>query len=108
MIMENIQKQIFLLKAEIKSLKNKNQNLEDSIKGIKLRNTRVEADKIWETSSTRNTFIAISTYVTILIFLILINDSNPFLHALIPVFGYILSTATYGMVKSWWLSKYRK
>lgn len=79
--------------------------LKDEIGKIKARNKRVEADKAWETSRTRNIFIAISTYLLISIFMILLRDSHPFLNALVASVGYLLSTATYDFLKKRWLKR---
>lgn len=79
--------------------------LKDEIEKIKARNKRVEADKAWETSRTRNIFIAISTYLLISIFMILLRDPHPFLNALVASVGYLLSTATYDFLKKRWLKR---
>lgn len=79
--------------------------LKDEIEKIKARNKRVEADKAWELSKTRTMFIAISTYILIFTFMILIGDNRPFLNALVASIGYLISTFTYGVLKQWWLKK---
>lgn len=75
---------------------------------IQKRNERVEADKAWETSITRRGIIAILTYVIIVIFLIVIAAPNPFVNALIPVVGFILSTLGLSLFKKIWLKKIYK
>ena len=79
--------------------------LEEEIEQIKALNKRVEADKAWELSGTRTTFITISTYILILIFMILIKDPHPFLNASIAAVAYLISTSSYGILKQWWLKK---
>lgn len=79
--------------------------LKEEIEKIKARNKRVEADKAWELSKTRTTFIAISTYLLIFTFMILIGDNRPFLNALVASIGYLISTFTYGILKKWWLKR---
>jgi len=77
--------------------------MEKEINAIKERNKRVEADKAWETSITRRTIITVLTYFIIVIFLIIINIPNPWLNALVPTAGFMLSTLTLSVVKDWWL-----
>ncbi|MBI4177593.1 MAG: hypothetical protein HY516_04480 [Candidatus Aenigmarchaeota archaeon] len=76
---------------------------------IKKRNARVEADKAWETSGTRRVIIAAATYATITLFLLYINTPGPFVVALVPTIGYLLSTLTMPVLKKWWLNRsYKK
>lgn len=79
--------------------------LKKEVEAIKARNKRVEGDKAWEVSRTRTFFIAASTYVLVLIFLLLIKDEYPFLNALAASASYIISTESYGILKRWWLGK---
>lgn len=78
-----------------------------SIEEILKRNTRVELDKSWETSYTRRAIVAFITYVTAVTFLKLIANEAPFINALVPVGGYLLSTLSLPFVKEWWLTHYR-
>ena len=70
---------------------------------IKERNRRVEIDKAWETSKTRRTVIALMTYFVIVIFLYIIDVANPWLIALVPTIGYVLSTLTLPFFKKTWI-----
>lgn len=72
------------------------------------RNARVEADKAWETSKLRRGIIAVVTYIIVVYFLVLINAPNPFVNALVPVFGYLLSTLSLPFFKKWWMDSYYK
>lgn len=72
------------------------------------RNARVEADKAWETSLTRRGVIAVVTYFVATFFMWRIGVAEPFLNALVPTGGYLLSTLSLGMVKKWWLKKYER
>ena len=66
-------------------------------------------DKAWETSVTRRTIIATITYAVVVIFLYMINAPLPFLSALVPCAGYLLSTLTMPMFKRAWLKRtYKK
>lgn len=67
------------------------------------RNARVEADKAWETSWTRKLFIAGITYVVVTLYLPVLGVEKSYLHALVPVCGYLLSTLSLPIVKSWWI-----
>ncbi len=77
-------------------------NIEQEIAKISERNARVELDKAWEISWTRRLFIAAVTYIIAGIWISLINDSDPWLKALVPAVGYILSTLSLPFVKTWW------
>lgn len=83
------------------------EDLEKEIEAIKERNRRVEKDKAWETSTTRNIFIAISSFIIIFVVMWLVNADNPFFNALVGAVTYLLSTLSYGKLKSWWLQKKR-
>lgn len=77
--------------------------LQQEVETIKARNKRVEADKAWETSWTRNIFIAVVTFILAYILMLLITESQPFGKALVGSVLYLLSTQTYGLLKKWWL-----
>lgn len=77
----------------------------DQIDEIKERNRRVELDKAWETSSMRRAIIASVTYIVATVWLIVIENEKPFLNALVPLGGYMLSTLSLSFVKKWWIEK---
>lgn len=79
-------------------------NVEQEIESLKMRNTKVEADKAWEISWTRRIFIAITTYVVASLWLYLINENNIWLKAVVPTGGYILSTLSIPILKKIWLA----
>ncbi|MBI4225898.1 hypothetical protein HY612_02185 [Candidatus Roizmanbacteria bacterium] len=87
------------------NLKTEINNLHARIIAIEQRNKRVEADKAWEISKTRTIFIAISTYILIVFFMLLIKDNHPFLNAFVATAGYFISTGTYDILKKWWLKR---
>ncbi len=80
-------------------------DLKREIEKIKERNTRVEEDKAWETSWTRKVFIIVSTYIVVVIFMMIMQEDKPFLKALVPVVGYIVSSVSYDAVRAWWLKR---
>ncbi len=79
------------------------QELEKEIEKIKERNARVEADKCWETSIMRRVLLMIFTYLAIGIYLAAINIPNPWLNAIVPATGFMLSTLTLPFFKRLWL-----
>lgn len=79
--------------------------LEEEIEAIKARNRRVEADKTWETSKTRTSFIAFVTFILAFGLMVLIGEKEPFWKALVGSVAYFMSTTTYGILKSWWLKR---
>lgn len=81
------------------------EELKREIEKIKERNKKVEKDKAWETSWSRRIFIAVSTYVLILIFLLTIRADRPFFSAIIPAVAYLVSTTSLGIVKEEWLKR---
>ncbi len=84
-------------------------DMKEYIEQIHERNRRVEADKSWETSKTRRVVISLMTYFTVVLFLWLIEAPRPFVNALVPTLGFILSTLTLsGLKKIWLRSVYRK
>ena len=78
------------------------QEIHKEIELMKERNRRVEIDKAWETSWTRRLFIAAITYIFAGLWLITIHDSNPWLKALVPMAGFLISTFTLPTIKLWW------
>lgn len=86
------------IESEIKALS-------QEVEAIKARNKRVEADKGWETSWTRNIFIAVVTFILAYILMLLITESQPFVKALVGSVLYLLSTQTYDLLKKQWLKR---
>jgi polyferredoxin len=74
-------------------------SLEKEIELIKNRNRKVEADKEWETSWNRKLLISFFTYLVILSFFVVAKLPNPFISALIPCIGFLLSTMTLSFAK---------
>lgn len=81
-------------------------NIEKEIKKIWERNSRVELDKAWETSRTRKICIMILTYIVVVIYSYFTKElDNIFLSSLIPVIGFILSTASLNLIRKKWENK---
>lgn len=80
-------------------------NFETELQTIKQRNARVEADKAWERSWTRRGLIAGLTYLTIVVFFGVAGFPKPFLNALVPTLGFVLSTLSLSLAKRLWLKQ---
>lgn len=96
------------LEVEIEKIKERNQNLENSVSSIFARNKRVEREKEWETSWTKKLMIAVLTYVVIATFFIFANFPEPLKSAIVPSIAFILSTLSIPFIKNLWLDKYYK
>lgn len=83
-------------------------SLEDRIAAIEARNRKVESDKAWETSWTRRLSIAGLTYTVIVIYLFVINNNAPFINALVPMVGFLLSTLVMTRVRDFYSSRHKK
>lgn len=79
--------------------------LEQRLELVETRNTRVTADKAWETSITRRVCIAVVTYVLVALYLIVIDSNQPFINAFVPAMGYLLSTLVLAGVKTSWIER---
>ena len=91
--------------AKITELEAKVAELESEIKQIKARNRKVEGDKAWETSWLRRILIIVFTYIFAVLWLSLADTTNPFLGAIVPCAGFLLSTLTIYSVKSIFIKK---
>ncbi len=78
---------------------------EARLKDIEARNRRVEADKAWETSWTRRGLIALFTYLALGLYLWAIRIPRPWLNAIVPTVGFLLSTLTLPWFKRLWLRR---
>jgi sugar phosphate permease len=79
------------------------ESIEERLNKIEERNKRVELDKAWETSFIRILSICIITYLAAFLVLYSIGISKPYLSAIIPVLGFILSTQSIPVVKKYWI-----
>lgn len=83
-------------------------NIEQEILALQERNKRVEADKAWETSWSRKGIIMVITYIVAVAWLVVIDESNYLLKAVVPVAGFFLSTITVPPLKRYWTKKFQK
>ena len=76
-------------------------NVEEELEKIKERNSRVELDKMWETSWTRRLCICVLTYIIVVCYSYIIKRyDNIFLSSLVPVIGFCLSTLSFSLKKA--------
>ena len=83
-------------------------DLEKEILAIKARNKKVEMDKAWETSWTRKFLLMTFTYLGIGFYLRAINIDKPWLNAIVPSIGFLLSTLTLPFFKKIWEKYFNK
>lgn len=79
--------------------------LRQEIDAIKQRNAQVELDKKWETSFTRRILLIIFTYLAIAIYFYFIDIPRPWLNAVVPALGFLLSTLSLPFFKKLWGQK---
>lgn len=72
------------------------------IENIETRNKKVELDKKWETSKTRKVAIAVFTYISISLYFLAINVEKPFINAVVPTIGFLLSTLSLPYIRRVW------
>jgi hypothetical protein len=77
-------------------------DLENRVKKIEARNKRVEKDKAWETSWTRKIFIAVCTYLIVAAYMKFVLKTDPWLNAIVPTGGFLLSTLAMTVVRKIW------
>lgn len=79
------------------------EQLKIDVEIIKKRNRKVEADKAWETSLFRKILIAVLTYLAIAIFFFITGLNKPFINAIVPTLGFVLSTLSIPVFKQFWI-----
>ncbi len=77
-------------------------SLTERILRIEKRNKEVELNKSWETSWTRKILLSIFTYLSIALYLKFIVNIDPWVNAIIPAIGFLLSTLTLPYFKTLW------
>lgn len=83
-------------------------DLEKRVMEIEKRNVRVESDKKWETSWTRRTLLMLFTYLSVGFYMQALGIASPWLNAIIPSLGFLLSTLTLPFFKNLWMSLRKK
>ena len=77
-------------------------DLEKRVEAIEKRNQKVEQDKAWETSWTRRLSIGVMTYGVVGTYLVIIHNERPFINALVPAIGFVLSTLLLKNIRDIW------
>jgi hypothetical protein len=77
-------------------------SVEYRVANLEKRNSKVELDKKWETSLTRKFSIAILTYFVLGFYMLFLGIEKWYLNAIIPTFGYLLSTLALPLLKKIW------
>ncbi|KKT41546.1 MAG: hypothetical protein UW42_C0039G0009 [Candidatus Collierbacteria bacterium GW2011_GWB1_44_197] len=81
--------------------------LEKRIERIESRNKKVEANKAWETSNTRKIILVVFTYLSVGLYMSAVNINDPWLNAIIPSLGFLLSTLTLPFFRNLWIGHLR-
>ena len=81
------------------------EELQKEIADLKKRNQRVEADKAWETSLARRALLTLFTYLALGIYMWAIDIDRPWLNAIVPTVGFMLSTLSMPWFKKRWVVK---
>lgn len=78
------------------------EELEHRVSHIEERNSHAELNKAWETSWTRKMFVAIFTYLAIAGYMNFVLKIEPWINAIVPTVGFLLSTLTLPFFKQIW------
>jgi len=84
-------------------MNNNCQDLKSEIENIKKRNKKVETDKAWETCISRKILISLLTYSAITLFFFYTKLEKPFINAIVPTIGFVLSTLSMPIFKKYWI-----
>jgi len=79
------------------------EQIKKDIQEIKKRNAKVEKDKTWETSSIRKVLLSILTYIVVVLFFFFAELPKPFINAIVPTLGFLLSTLSFSFFKNIWI-----
>jgi hypothetical protein len=83
-----------------------NNTFEERLARVEQRNVRVEAEKAWETSWVRRILLVSFTYITIGTYMWIIQVSRPWLNAIVPAIGFMISTLSMPFFKALWLKRF--
>lgn len=78
------------------------EEIDKRLQKIEERNKSVELNKAWETSYTRRVLISIFTYLAIALYLQFIVGIDPWINAIVPTIGFLLSTLSLPFLKKVW------
>ncbi len=77
-------------------------DLRKRLEKIEHRNKKVEKDKAWEISWTRKIIISIFTYFALALYLKFVVGIDPWVNAIVPTVGFLLSTLTLPFFRKLW------
>lgn len=77
-------------------------DIETRVAAIEERNRKVEQDKAWETSWVRRLSVSVLTYGVVVAYLYVIDNDQPWINAIMPAAGYLLSTLVLKTVRNLW------
>lgn len=86
-------------------MSNSLKHLNARVTALEARNTRVELDKHWETSLERKIAVAVLTYLFLAAYFGLVLKVNPWINAVVPTVGYLVSTLSLNVIKHLWLHR---
>lgn len=78
-------------------------SLESRVKALEERNKIKDTSKAWETSWTRRILISLFTYLVIALYFFALGVNNPWLNAIVPTIGFLLSTLSLPFFKQLWI-----
>lgn len=78
-------------------------DIHQELAALRERNQRVELDKAWETSGFRRALIALFIYGVAVLFMMIVHLEKPWLGALVPALGYLMSTLSLPPIKRCWM-----
>lgn len=84
------------------------EELQERVRKLEERNQRVEGEKAWETSWTRRGLLVLFTYLAVAFYLQAIQVPNPWLNAIVPSLGFLLSTLSLPYFRRLWLQNREK
>ena len=76
--------------------------LETQMRLVIDRNSRVEINKAWETSKTRQISVSVATYFMMFFLFLVLGSTYPAVGACVPTAGFILSTLSLSFVRRFW------
>ncbi|MDP2705845.1 MAG: hypothetical protein Q8O49_01415 [bacterium] len=83
-------------------------DIDQRLNKIEERNLRVELDKAWEVSWSRRVLLMVFTYLAIALYLQSIEIDRPWLNAIVPAIGFMISTLTMPIFKKIWINYFYK
>lgn len=90
---------------QLAALSDQQTDLQQRLELVEQRNARVEAEKAWEGSWYRRLLIMAFTYLIVFAYNTAIGVKAPWLTAVVPTTGFLLSTLTFRWIKRHWIAR---